>query len=196
MRGGLRRDCGRLAAGHHNHLHDWPVHLDIGRVDLDIRGWPTGEFTKQGTELKFGEKALVPVKTGGTLGVTATSIMKGDPADLAPLQLGDKAAGQTPWYINFTITNESGDDLSAVSVGLTGGLLGDGSRAASVSIIGRFRPCENATSPRTFTTKGASFTTCRLALAGGTAMVTAATYTGSSNDIPDADYIRDPIVWK
>ncbi|WP_409462135.1 hypothetical protein [Amycolatopsis sp. GA6-003] len=62
---------------------------------------PAGEsvsapYTKQGTKLKVGEKAVVPFKSKnntGALGVTVTGIDKGVEADLAPLKLGDRAKG-------------------------------------------------------------------------------------------------------
>lgn len=161
---------------------------------------PEGGFTKQGTELKFGEKALVPFKSMGmlgTIGVTATEIKKGDPAELAPLKLGDQAAGLTPFYVNFVVTNESASDFKFTSLGLASGQLADGSRAQRVSVIGDFPPCDNSSAAKDFTTKGASYTTCVLTLAGGSSMVTAATYTGlTDSGFPDTDYGRDPIVWK
>ncbi len=159
-----------------------------------------GDFTKQGTELKFGEKAMVPGKTNdipGTVGVTVTGIMKGDPADLEPLKLGDRVAGSTPYYITVVFTNESGTDLTATSTSGISGVLADGSRAQSVSVIGDFPPCDNEQPPRDFTTKGASFTTCRLALASGSSMVTAVEYAASNDeDFPDTEYPLDPLVWK
>jgi len=130
-----------------------------------------GDFTKPGTELKFGEKALVPAKSKGvegTWGVTATGIKKGDPAELTPLNLGDKAAGLTPYYVTFVITNESGTDFAFTSAGQVGGQLGDGSRAQGVSVIGKFAPCERGSATKDFTTKSATFTTCTVTLAGGT----------------------------
>ena len=159
---------------------------------------PVGTFTKPGTQLKFGEKALVPLKSKGvegTLGVTATGIKKGDPAELARLNLGDRAAGLTPYYVTFVLTNESGTDFAFASTGSMGGQLGDGSRAQSVFASG-FPPCPRAAASRDFTTKGATFTTCTLTLAGGSSAVTAATYGGSGSGTGDTDYFRDPIIWK
>jgi len=160
---------------------------------------PVGTFTKAGSELKFGEKALVPLKSKGvegTVGVTATGIKKGDPADLARLNLGDRAAGLTPYYVTFVVSNESGTDFAFASTGTMGGQLGDGSRAQSVFASTGFPPCPRGTASRDFTTKGTTFTTCALTLAGGSSAVTAATYGGSGAGTGDTDYSRDPIIWK
>ena len=154
-----------------------------------------GNFTRPGTQLKFGEKALVPAKTKGLqgiLGVTATGIKKGDPADLAPLKLGDTAAGKTPYYVSFVVTNESGTDLAHVIGGATGGLLGDGKRAESLR-VSNFAPCRTGFATKNFTTKGASFTTCALTLAGGNAAVVAASYAPVDGDI---NYTTNPIIWR
>ena len=158
---------------------------------------PVGNFTTAGSELKFEEKALVPLKSKGvegTVGVTATGIKKGDPADLARLNLGDRAAGLTPYYVTFVVTNESGTDFAFASPGTTGGQLGDGSRAQTVFASG-FPPCQRESAPRDFTTKGATFTTCTLTLAGGSSAVTAASYSGGAGS-GDTNYSRNPISWK
>lgn len=159
-----------------------------------------GDFTEQGTELKFGEKALVPAKSegvSGAIGVAVQGIKKGAPTDLEPLKLGDRAAGLTPYYITVVVTNESGTNLAFTSLGLTSGLLADGTSAQSVSVTGDFPPCDNESAAKDFTTKGASYTTCRVALAAGSSMVTAAKYSaGNDEKFPGTEYGRDPIVWK
>jgi hypothetical protein len=161
-----------------------------------------GEFTAPDTKLKLGEKALVPFvsqKKGGTLGLTATGIKKGAAADLAPLKLGDRAKGLTPFYITFKVTNESGTDFSYASMWLTNGVLADGSTAQKLSVIGDFAPCENNSADKAFTTKGASYETCVVALASGGAEVTGVEYYGSKID--DAvmagtpSYTLNPVVW-
>jgi len=100
------------------------------------------------------------------------------------------------YYVTFVVTNESGTDFAFTSLGLAGGQLADGSTAQGVSVIGTFAPCPNTGAPKDFTTKGATYTTCDLALAGGSSTVTAARYVGSSTGIAGADYSRDPITWK
>ena len=156
-----------------------------------------GNFTRPGTQLEFGEKALVLVKLEGVegiLGVTATGIKKGDPAELAPLKLGDTAAGKTPYYVSFVLTNESDTDLPFAFTGALGGLLGDGNRAER-SAIGNFAPCRIGFASKEFArTKGASLTSCTLTFAGGSATVVAATYAAATD--ARIDYSRDPIIWK
>jgi hypothetical protein len=161
-----------------------------------------GEFTAPDTKLKLGEKALVPFvsqKKGGTLGLVATGIKKGAAADLAPLKLGDRAKGLTPFYITFKVTNESGTDFSYASMWLTNGVLADGSTAQKLSVIGDFAPCENNSADKAFTTKGASYETCIVALASGDAEVTGVEYHGSKIDeavmAGTPSYTLNPVVW-
>ncbi len=149
-------------------------------------------LTKPGTTLKVGERAVVPFEYAdykGTLGLTVTSIDKGDPADLAALQLGDRAAGMTPYYVRITVDNEGGTDLSNVFVHGWDGLLADGDQAQAVSVIGSFDKCDDSGANDGFTTKGATFQMCHLALAGQGTAVTAAQY-------GDGDYSDKPVVWK
>jgi hypothetical protein len=123
-------------------------------------------------------------------------ITKGTKADLASLKLGDQAKGFTPYYVTFKVTNESGTDYSFSSLGLNSGLLADGSRAQKVSVIGKFKPCDGTSAPRSFTTKGASYTTCTMSLAGPGSSVTGAQFSGYNSDVsPDTDYGKDAITW-
>ncbi|WP_033292986.1 hypothetical protein [Amycolatopsis jejuensis] len=160
-----------------------------------------GEYTKQGSTLKIGEKAVVPFKSKtntGAIGVTVTGIEKGAEADLASLNLGDRAKGMTPYYVRVKVTNESGTDFSYSSLGLMNGLLGDGSRAQRVTVIGKFAKCDSDHADKTFTTKGASYDSCVLALAPSGAEVTGANYSASTyRDLaPNTDYGDDALVWK
>ncbi|MFI5607187.1 hypothetical protein [Amycolatopsis sp. NPDC051903] len=161
----------------------------------------TGGFTQQGTKLKLGQKAVVPFKSEGhpgSLGVTVTSIDKGTEADLAPLDLGDKAKGMTPYYVRVTVSNESGADFSYTSLGLMNALLPDGSQAQGVSVIGTFDKCDSGDAGKDFTTKGSTFKSCVLALAGPGTSVTGAEYDESSyqDQAPDTDYGDKPITWQ
>jgi hypothetical protein len=160
-----------------------------------------GDVTQPNTELAIGETAIVPFQSAddtGLLGVTVTGIDRGDPADLEELGLGDQIAGLTPFYIRVTISNESGSDFAFSSVGLMNGILGDGSRAQSVSVIGQFDPCPNSSAGPDFTTVGATYERCLIALAGGSAEVVGAEYAASAYEgIEDApNYILDPITWR
>lgn len=160
---------------------------------------PTGDFTKPGTELKFGDKAMVPfsyAKKTGVLGITAVGIKAGTKADPAKLKLGDKAKGFMPYYVTFKLTNESGTDFSYLSLTGTDGLLGDGSSAQSVILFGKFAPCAGEVATRDFITKGSTLTTCELELAGIGAKVVGANYSKYPSDDKGPDYGSEPITWK
>jgi len=106
-------------------------------------------------------------------------------------------AATTPYYITFVVTNESGTDFAYTSLSSTDGMLADGSRSQGVSVIGTFDKCDNTSAPKEFTTKGATYTTCELALAGAGATVVGAMYSGTvGSDTPGSDYGEDPITWK
>jgi hypothetical protein len=159
-------------------------------------------FTKQGTKLKFGEKAIVQYKYGhtpGVIGVTALGVKKGTAADLALLKMGDRVKGLVPWYITFKVTNESGAQLDFSSIRSTHGLLGDGTQAQGVIMTGKFAPCEDNGAKQGFTSKGSSYTTCMLSLAGAGSTVSGADYSANDSDVniaANTDYSDDPITWK
>ncbi|MEC3975113.1 hypothetical protein [Amycolatopsis sp. H20-H5] len=160
-----------------------------------------GDFTKQGSKLKLGDKAVVPFKSSektGSLGITVKAIEKGAESDLAELKLGDKAKGMTPYYVRVVISNESGTDFAYSSLSGVDGTLADGSEAQGVSVIGKFEKCDSGSAKKDFTTKGATYESCELALATGTAAVTGASYgSGSySKQAPDTDYSDEAIVWQ
>ncbi|WP_134662059.1 MULTISPECIES: hypothetical protein [unclassified Amycolatopsis] len=161
----------------------------------------SADYTKQGTKLKIGEKAVVPFKSQkitGAIGVTVTGIDKGVEADLAPLKLGDRAKGMTPYYIQVKVTNETGSDFSYSSLGLMNGLLADGTDGPHVTVIGKFEKCDRGNSGKAFTTKGASYDSCVLALAPAGAEVKGASYSASTyRDLaPNTDYGKDAVTWQ
>ncbi|MGH3635536.1 MAG: hypothetical protein ACRDTS_15920, partial [Mycobacterium sp.] len=85
------------------------------------------KFTKQGTNLLFGQRAIVPFKSKhrkGALGIIVTTIQKGDPNDLTPLKLGDRAAGMTPYYVRVIVSDESGGKFPGASISSLNGILG------------------------------------------------------------------------
>ncbi|WIX81211.1 hypothetical protein QRX50_10820 [Amycolatopsis carbonis] len=160
-----------------------------------------GSVTPQGTKLKLGDKAIVPFKSEGktgTIGVTVKSIDKGVEADLALLDLGDKAKGMTPYYVRVTVSNESGTDFSYTSLGLMNALLPDGSEAQGVSVIGTFDKCDSGDAGKAFTTKGATYDSCVLAVAPAGTTVTGASYNEGeySDQAPGTDYGSKPITWQ
>ena len=163
------------------------------------------ELTPQGTQLALGEKAVVPFHASGEeglIGVTITKIDKGAPADLAPLQLGARADGYVPFYVRITVTNESGSDFAGSSLVSLTGLLADGREAGGVfSVPSSFTPCAKGSAGDDFTTAGASYETCTLALAPDPEQVTGVayevdTYADAAPAGAKADYAAEPITWK
>lgn len=168
-------------------------------------GAGAAELTPQGTELAMGDKAVVPFHASGEkglVGVTITKIDKGAPADLAPLKLGPRADGLTPYYIRTTVSNESGTDFAGSSLVSLNGLLADGSEAGGVySVPSSFAPCGKGSAGDDFVTAGTTYETCTIALAQEGAEVTGASYDVDAYDdaAPEgakADYAAEPITWK
>ncbi|MFI7680715.1 hypothetical protein [Actinophytocola sp. NPDC049390] len=163
------------------------------------------ELTPQGTALAMGEKAVVPFHASGEkglVGVTITKIDKGAPADLAPLKLGARADGYTPYYIRITVSNESGTDFAGSSIVTLDGLLADGSDAGGVySVPSSFTPCGKGSAGDDFVTAGTTYETCSLALAPEGTEVTGVAYDIDTYDDAapagaKADYAAEPITWK
>lgn len=153
---------------------------------------PAGETATPGTEYKLGEKAVIAYKSGnnqGTIGISVNAIEKGTPEDLAPLDLGEKAKGQAPYFIRVTVTNEGGEDMAFTSSPRISGELPDGSMAGKVSIIGDFDKCPHDSAPKDFTSKGASYETCVLAVAPEASSVESARFS-------DEAYQDESLVWK
>ncbi|WP_030543822.1 hypothetical protein [Streptomyces albus] len=148
-----------------------------------------GDVTAPGTELKVGDKAVLPFEytsdKKGTIAVTVTAIEKGTESDMAAF--GDKAKGMTPYFIKMKVENVGGTDLSYASLKLKGQLEGGG--GTGVILIGGLPgKCDSETAPREFTTKGASYESCSLS-ATKTAPVAAAAFA-------EGDAYRDsPVTW-
>ncbi|MER6299882.1 hypothetical protein ABT247_09955 [Kitasatospora sp. NPDC001539] len=139
---------------------------------------PAGSTPAPGTTVKIGDAVTIPFSSGstkGTVSLAVTSIDKGDPADLAPLKLGDKAAGMVPYYVRFKVTNVGSTDLSFSSLTQMKGTLPDGSEASEVMLIGTFDKCPHPSFPKGFT-NGQSITSCVLALAPQATKVAGAEY--------------------
>lgn len=165
----------------------------------------TAEYTPQGTELAMGDKAVVPFESRGEkglVGVTITKIDKGAPADLAPLELGARAEGYTPYYIRITVSNESGGAWGGSSIVSLKGLLADGKESGGVySVPSSFTPCPKGSAGDDFTAVGATYETCTLALAPEGAEVTGVaygvdTYDDAAPEGSKTDYETEPITWK
>ncbi|MBS4753471.1 hypothetical protein KG112_11720 [Nocardioides sp. zg-ZUI104] len=160
---------------------------------------PAGDVTAPGTELAIGEPAVVPFTSGtdssGTVEVTITEIKKGSADDLKPLNLGDRAAGLVPYYIQVNVKGVSGSEtLAHTSINESiEGALPDGSRAQTLSIIGTFEPCDNVSFPGEFA-DGTSYTTCVPYLAQESTEVSSARY--AQRDSEYSSYDGKPVVWK
>ncbi|MFD8978977.1 hypothetical protein [Streptomyces sp. NPDC059564] len=148
---------------------------------------------KPGQKYKIGEAAEFPYKSGSTKGQIALSVTKieqGQAADLDVLKLGDQAKGKVPYYIHYTVKNTGTTDLSFTSVNYIKGLLGDGTEAQDLSIIGKFEKCKNESMPKGFT-NGQTQTSCVVALApSAETKVSGALYWG------DPFTLKEGLTWK
>ncbi|MFD7261228.1 hypothetical protein [Streptomyces sp. NPDC059874] len=154
-------------------------------------------MAKSGQTFKIGESAQIPFEytkdTKGEIALTVIAIEQGNPADLDPLKLGDKVNGKVPYYIRYTIKNIGTTDLSYSSVGHIKGLLGDGTEAQGLSIIGKFEKCPHESLPKGFI-NGQTQTGCAVALApSAQTKVAAAEYWGNPYNISTNS---KGLVWK
>lgn len=152
---------------------------------------------KPGQVFKIGEAAEIPYDygdfKGSRLALTVTAIEQGTPADLEGLGLGDKANGKVPYYIRYTVKNIGTTDMSYASVGHVRGLLGDGTAAQSLAVIGRFEKCKGESMPKGFA-NGQTQTTCAIALApSAQTKVAGAAYGGNPYNAANRS---EAITWK
>jgi hypothetical protein len=143
-------------------------------------GGESADFPPEGTELAIGDGASFPFDYGdssGEIEMAVTAIEEGSASDLDALDLGDEAAGMTPYYLRSTITNVGDSELSFVSPNSLKGVLPDGGHATDVSIIGDFAPCPNESSPSDFT-NGDSYETCSVVLVNDSQELAGAQYWG------------------
>ncbi|MFJ8386541.1 hypothetical protein ACIQ9Q_18820 [Streptomyces sp. NPDC094438] len=156
---------------------------------------PTGAggTAKAGQSFKIGQPAQIPFSSGstkGTIALTVTSIDQGQASDLAQFKLGDQVKGKVPYYVRYSVKNVGTTDLSFTTVDHMKGLLGDGSEAQDLMVIGKFDKCPNNSLPKGFT-NGQTQTGCAVALAPS-----------SSTKVASAEYWGDPftlgqgIYWK
>ncbi len=148
------------------------------------------DATAPGTELKVGDRAVVPFKYGndkaGTVAITVKSIELGAKEDLAAY--GDKAKGMTPVYIRVSVENIGGTDLTYSSVRLRA--VGPDGRGTGVIITGETPKCQSETAKKDFKTAGATYETCGLQAVKDGNDVGGATY-------GDGDGYKDkPVIWK
>ncbi len=133
----------------------------------------TGTMTRPGTRLRFGQKAIVPVReynalrksyVDGVVGVVVRRIRQtpgsrvGGYFDAASRAVLKRS---TAYHAEIVITNESGNPMSLSFPRFEGRREGGG--LADVSLLGgRLRGCEESPSPDSFDHKGARWVTCGL----------------------------------
>ncbi|MGO1544951.1 MAG: hypothetical protein ACTHXA_11515 [Gulosibacter sp.] len=164
----------------------------------DTGAAPSGDVTAPGTELAFGESAIVPVEYAGEEGlvqITPIAIVAGDPADLDVLDLGPQGEGITPYYIEVEVSgvDETSANISSYSAnGDLDSLLESGDDGDLVSIIGSWDPCPTENAPSDFG-PGVSFTTCVPGFSNSDMAITGiqfSPFTGEYNELEGA-----PVVW-
>ncbi|MFC3448413.1 hypothetical protein [Amycolatopsis speibonae] len=148
------------------------------------------DATAPGSELKVGDRAVVPFKYGndksGTIAITVKAIELGAKEDLAAY--GDKAKGMTPVYIRMSVENVGGTDLTYSSIRLRA--VGPDGKSTGVIITGETPKCQSETAKKDFKTVGATFETCGLQAIKDGDEVGGATFS-------DGDAYKDkPVIWK
>lgn len=66
-----------------------------------------GCSSDSGKQLKYGEMATFSAKSGGSYGVTVMRVEKGDNSDLSALSHPSDYAGDTPYYVHYSLTKTS-----------------------------------------------------------------------------------------
>lgn len=79
------------------------------------------DYAKPGTEVTVGQSVVIPYKIpkGNEVPVelTVTEVEKGTLDDLAGFQIPDEMKDYLPWFVRYTWTNLSDEDLSHSSMG-------------------------------------------------------------------------------
>ncbi|HVK22585.1 MAG TPA: hypothetical protein VM677_14595 [Actinokineospora sp.] len=153
---------------------------------------PVDGATKPGAKLKLGEPAQVPIAANSPvlIELTALTITKGDPADLAELKLTDPdAQGKVPYYLKLRVKNLDGGRHSGSSLTAIRGLQPNGRRGASVIIMSDFAKCDTVTPSTEFNKAGAVYETCEIVLVDPTSSVTAVAYAQRPS------YTEEPVTW-
>jgi len=118
---------------------------------------PSGlTLTKPGTELKFGEKAVVAYeanpKRGTVLSMTVTGGRQGRISDFAGYQLSAANKKSRPYYMRAAVTNVGAGDLSRLGVPLYG-VDASNTLIPPATFNNKFVPCPSTPFPQGFTTK-------------------------------------------
>ena len=160
----------------------------------------SGGTTAPGTNLALGTSALVDYKPGANnnsptyrLQVTAVSIQKGSPAELAGVELEKSEQGKTPYYVKLKIRNEGAGNASAEDGVPEAGFqaIDDrGQEGQELTVLGTYRPCPSGDQPKQFT-RGVTYNTCLIFLVGSGGSIVKEQWIGSVDK-----YSENPIVWK
>jgi hypothetical protein len=160
----------------------------------------SGGTTPPGTKLATGTSALVNYKPGTEansptyrLRVAVLSIQRAPQADFDGVELEKAQRNQTPYYVKLSVRNEGSGDVGADEGDPTVGFQAFDERGAQVqelTLLGRFRPCESATTPKPFG-KGVTEQSCVVYMVGKGGSVAQVRWTGAGGEA----YSENPIVW-
>ena len=154
-------------------------------------------ITPPGTKLSVGQTATVPLQSSSAspsapprykVQVTVESITKASLSDFKGIQLDATEKASTPYYVHFKVTNVGSGDIGTDAEAAISGVDNTGQDATSVTFIGTFPPCNDATAPKPFT-HGKTWSTCQVYLVPGG--ITGADYSGFVER-----YIASPVRWK
>jgi hypothetical protein len=154
-------------------------------------------ITPPGTKLSVGQTATVPLQSPSAspsapprykVQVTVESITKASLSDFKGIQLDATEKASTPYYVHFKVTNVGSGDIGTDAEAAISGVDNTGQDATSVTFIGTFPPCNDATAPKPFT-HGKTWSTCQVYLVPGG--ITGADYSGFVER-----YIASPVRWK
>ncbi|SJM59342.1 hypothetical protein [Gulosibacter sp. 10] len=156
---------------------------------------PAGDVTAPGTELAFGETAVVEFYYAGESGlveITPVGITKGDPADMADFD-DPQMEGITPYYIEveFAPADDAAVAMGSLNVnGALDALYEDGETANLVTVIGSWDKCKSE-SGSSDAAVGDTTTTCVPGFSNNDSQAV----TGLQFDSRETDYEENPVVW-
>jgi len=134
------------------------VTLPTGSVNV-----PSGvELTKPGSELKFGEKAVVAYEPNAdrstVLEMTVTGATQGSIADLGSYVLDDRTKASTPYYVDVAVKNVGDGDVGQTPIPLWA-VDNANTLIQASSFTNSFSRCPSTPLPTTFAPNAAE-TTC------------------------------------
>jgi hypothetical protein len=158
-----------------------------------------GAITKPGTKLKLGTTAHVtfkPLSAPATskktykLDVTVLEIEKGSIEDFENVDLDAAQKASTPYYVSVSVSNPGaevpveGDDPDIRFDGIDD----RGQEQGSLTFIGTFDRCDDATAPAPFA-NGESYESCLVYLLPGGGSIQQVNWSGSD------EYVLKPVTW-